>query len=92
MAPATFNTINKFANGISDTYALGILAEAPGLGIPVVILPFVNAALAKRIPFQHSVARLRAEGVVVLLGPGGFEPHALGRAATGSRHSLGRSR
>lgn len=49
VAPATFNTINKFANGISDTYALGILAEAPGLGIPVVILPFVNAVLAERI-------------------------------------------
>ncbi len=78
VAPATFNTINKFADGISDTYALGILAEAPGLRIPVVILPFVNAALAERIPFQRSVARLRAEGVVVLLGAGGFEPHAAG--------------
>src|SRR5262249_6494979 len=27
VAPATYNTINKWANGISDTYALGILAE-----------------------------------------------------------------
>jgi phosphopantothenoylcysteine synthetase/decarboxylase len=34
VAPATYNTINKWAHGISDTYALGILAEAPGLGIP----------------------------------------------------------
>ena len=83
VAPATFNTINKFANGISDTYALGILAEAPGLGIPVVVLPFVNAALAERIPFQRSVARLRAEGVVVLLGTGGLEPHAAGEGAEG---------
>jgi phosphopantothenoylcysteine synthetase/decarboxylase len=78
VAPATFNTINKFASGISDTYALGILAEAPGLGIPVVILPFVNAALAERIPFQHSVARLRAEGVVILLGADQCEPHPPG--------------
>jgi phosphopantothenoylcysteine synthetase/decarboxylase len=26
VAPATYNTINKWAQGISDTYALGILA------------------------------------------------------------------
>ena len=42
VAPATYNTINKWALGISDTYALGILAEAPGLRIPVVVLPFVR--------------------------------------------------
>ncbi|MBT2233400.1 flavoprotein [Nonomuraea sp. NEAU-A123] len=75
VAPATYNTINKFASGIADTYALGLLSEAPGLGIPVVILPFVNTALASRDPFQRSVDRLRAEGVRVLLGPAQFEPH-----------------
>ncbi|MEV0619139.1 flavoprotein [Nonomuraea sp. NPDC050404] len=75
VAPATYNTINKFAEGIADTYALGVLSEAPGLGIPVVILPFVNSALASRAPFLRSVASLRAEGVRVLFGPGQFEPH-----------------
>ncbi|GGK80411.1 flavoprotein [Sphaerisporangium melleum] len=75
VAPATYNTINKFAQGIADTYALGLLAEAPGLGIPVVVLPFVNAALAGRAPFRRSVDQLRAEGVHILLGPGRFEPH-----------------
>lgn len=75
VAPATFNTINKWANGISDTYALGILAEAPGLGIPTVVLPFVNSALAGRAAFNDSVNALRSEGVRVLLGPGWFEPH-----------------
>ncbi|MEV4837832.1 flavoprotein [Nonomuraea sp. NPDC049486] len=75
VAPATYNTINKFAQGIADTYALGVLSEAPGLGIPVVILPFVNTALAARVPFQRSVDQLRAEGIRVLLGPGQFEPH-----------------
>ena len=39
VAPATYNTINKWANGISDNFALGILAEAVGLHIPVVVLP-----------------------------------------------------
>ncbi|MEU8252042.1 flavoprotein [Nonomuraea sp. NPDC048916] len=75
VAPATYNTINKFAQGIADTYALGLLSEAPGLDIPVVILPFVNTALASRIPFRHSIDQLRSEGVLVLLGPGQFEPH-----------------
>jgi hypothetical protein len=55
VAPATYNTINKWAQGISDTYALGILAEATGLGVPIVVLPFVNTALAGRAPFRRSV-------------------------------------
>jgi hypothetical protein len=75
VAPATYNTINKWAHGISDTYALGVLAEVTGLGIPVAVLPFVNTALANRAPFIRSVESLRSEGVRVLLGPGGFVPH-----------------
>ncbi|WP_431929976.1 flavoprotein [Nonomuraea jabiensis] len=81
VAPATFNTINKFAQGMTDTYALGLLAEAPGLGIPVVVLPFVNSAFAARAPLRHSIDNLRAEGVTVLFGPGQFEPHPAGTGA-----------
>lgn len=81
VAPATYNTINKFAQGVADTYALGLLAEAPGLGIPVVILPCVSTALASRAVFRRSVAELRAEGVRVLLGPGEAEPHEPGTAS-----------
>jgi phosphopantothenoylcysteine synthetase/decarboxylase len=76
VAPATYNTINKWAQGISDTYALGILAETTGMHVPTVALPFVNSALAKRAPFQRSVKELRREGVRILLGLGGVEPHA----------------
>ncbi len=78
VAPATYNTINKWAQGISDTYALGVLAEITGLDTPVVVLPvlpFVNSALASRAPFRRSVESLRGEGVRILLGAGGFEPH-----------------
>jgi hypothetical protein len=75
VAPATFNTINQWALGISDTYALGVLAEQTGLGIPVVAIPFVSDALASRQPFKRSVKALRAEGVSVLLGPGAIMPH-----------------
>jgi len=83
VAPATYNTISKCALGISDTYALGVLAEAIGLPIPVVMLPFVNVALAGRRPFERSVIQLRHEGVEVLLGPGQVEPHPPG---TGPDH------
>jgi len=75
VAPATYNTICKWANGTSDTYALGILAEMTGMGIPVIVLPYVNAALASRAPFHRAVESLREEGVRILLGPGGVEPH-----------------
>lgn len=75
VAPATYNTINKWAHGISDTYALGVLAETTALRVPIVVLPFVNSALASRHPFQRSVDALRAEGVRILLGPGGIQPH-----------------
>ena len=75
VAPATFNTLNQWALGIADTYALGVLAEQTGLGIPIVVLPFVSDALAGRPQFARSVKALRAEGVSILLGPGGVPPH-----------------
>ncbi len=53
-----------------------MLAETTGIGVPTIVLPFVNSALARRAPFRRSVESLRAEGVRILLGPGGFEPHA----------------
>jgi Flavoprotein len=81
VAPATYNPINKWAHGISDTYALGVLAETTGLAVPTVVLPFVNTALAARAPFRCSVESLRAEGIPILLGPGGFQPHPPAPAA-----------
>jgi len=83
VAPATYNTICKCAQGISDTYALGILAEAISQSAPVVFVPFVNTALAARQPFQRSVSQLRGEGALILRGPGTFEPHKPG---TGGDH------
>jgi phosphopantothenoylcysteine synthetase/decarboxylase len=75
VAPATYNTINKWAAGISDTYALNQLAELTGLGVTIVVLPFVNQALAANRVFTRSVEELRHAGVRVLFGPGEFEPH-----------------
>ncbi len=67
VAPATFNTINKGALGITDVHALGVIAEAIGRRIPIVMVPWVNAPLAAREPFRRSVAQLRDEGVYLLL-------------------------
>ncbi|MGH3251399.1 MAG: flavoprotein [Trebonia sp.] len=75
VAPGTYNTICKWASGTSDTYALGILAEMTGTGIPVIVLPYVNAALAGRAPFHRAVESLRDEGARILPGPGLIEPH-----------------
>ncbi|TVZ90378.1 hypothetical protein FB157_11135 [Streptomyces sp. BK340] len=39
VTPATFNTVDKWAAGVSGTFALGILCEAYGMGIPTAVLP-----------------------------------------------------
>jgi phosphopantothenoylcysteine synthetase/decarboxylase len=69
VAPATFNTINKWAAGISDTLALGLLNEAIGLGLPVIAVPFPNIALAQHPAFHRSMRELRASGVRLLFDP-----------------------
>jgi phosphopantothenoylcysteine synthetase/decarboxylase len=79
VAPATFNTINKLAAGISDNYALTTVAEAIGHGVPTVLVPFVNTAFARRAPFTRSIAQLRDEGIRVIYGrDDAWEPHEPG--------------
>ena len=75
VAPATFNTINKWALDISDTLVLGLITEAIGLQLPVVALSYLNAAQAAHPALDRSVKLLREHGVDVLLGEGGFVPH-----------------
>ena len=60
IAPATFNTINKLARGIADTYALSSVADVIGRGVPTVIVPAVNDALASRRPFRQSSSPVRS--------------------------------
>jgi hypothetical protein len=69
VAPATFNTINKWAAGIADTLALGLLCEATGRGLPVVVLPYLNAAQGEHPALGEGIERLRRLGVRVLFGP-----------------------
>ncbi len=82
IAPATYNTANKIALGIADTYVLSSVAEMIGRGVPTVVVPFVNTALGSRAPFSSAVAALRAEGVRVLFTPQDeWKPHAPGTGA-----------
>ncbi|MET9056927.1 flavoprotein [Streptomyces antibioticus] len=71
VAPATFNTVNKWAAGISDTLALGVLCEAYGMGVPTAVLPYLNTAQAAHPAYRRSLDQLREMGVLV----GGYEPH-----------------
>lgn len=66
VAPATFNTINKWVAGISDTFALGLLNEAIGLRLPVVLAPYVKPSLAAHPAFERSLRTLTEWGVTVL--------------------------
>lgn len=67
IAPATFNTINKLAYGISDTLALGLLNEAIGMGLPIIAVPWPNVHLARHPAFRRSVPMLREWGIKVIL-------------------------
>ena len=68
VAPATVNTITKWAAGIADTLALGMLVEGIGRGIPIVAMPFTNVAMAAHPAFMDAIVKLRRWGVTVLYG------------------------
>jgi phosphopantothenoylcysteine synthetase/decarboxylase len=83
VAPATVNTINKWCAGIADTLALGLLVEGQGRGLPIVAVPYTNAAMAAHPAFLESIGKLRGWGIAVLFGdevvplhsPGTMENH-----------------
>src|SRR5262249_29685727 len=66
VVPATFNTINKWVAGISDTFALGILNEGIGLELPIMIAPYAKPSLAAHPAFERSLQTLSEWGVTVL--------------------------
>lgn len=82
VAPATVNTINKWAAGIADTLALGLLVEGIGRSVPIVAMPFTNGAMAAHPAFGESIARLRDWGATVLFGDDVLRLHPPG---TGER-------
>jgi phosphopantothenoylcysteine synthetase/decarboxylase len=79
VAPATFNTMNAWALGITRDFVVGVVAEGIGKGIPLVAMPCVNAAYAQHRQFERSVTELRDMGVRVLYGEDGFVPNQPGQ-------------
>jgi phosphopantothenoylcysteine synthetase/decarboxylase len=65
-APVTFNTINKWAAGISDSLALGVLNELISTDIPIIAAPCVKPLLRQHPAYTPSVKTLTATGVNVL--------------------------
>jgi hypothetical protein len=74
--PATFNTINKWALGISDTLAVGILCEYTGLQMPIVAVPCfrTGGGLDGHPAFFRSLDMLKDYGVYVLYEPNTYPP------------------
>lgn len=66
VCPATFNTVNKAASGVNDTYALGVLCEAIGTGTPTVLVPMVNNKLWGHPAWPRSLSTLADAGVTML--------------------------
>jgi flavoprotein len=67
--PLTFNSVNKFAHGHADNFAVGLLCEMAGYGVPVVVVPHCKPQLASHPAFAASLDTLRGMGVRVLFDP-----------------------
>ena len=74
--PATFNTLNKWALGITDTLALGLLCELTGLGLPIVAVPSfrTGGGLDLHPAFKRSMRMLRRYGVHIFYEPETYPP------------------
>ena len=81
VCPATFNTVNKAAWGLSDSYAMGLLCEAIGATTPVVMFPMINDRLWGHPALATSFQVLTAGGCAFL--------RSAHRAARGTSGALG---
>ena len=76
VAPATYNTLTKWALGVADTYVLTRLAEQVGRHVPIVAAPYVHTRFAAHPTYEGSLATLEEWGVRLVIGPS--EPHEPG--------------
>jgi phosphopantothenoylcysteine synthetase/decarboxylase len=67
--PLSFNSVNKFAHGHADNFAVGLLCEMVGYGVPVIVVPHCKPQLASHPAFVASLETLRSMGVQVLFDP-----------------------
>ena len=74
VAPATFNTMNKVIAGAADTLAISLVCEYLGLGVPILMAPNMNPALARHPTYRDNIARLRVWGITILHDPSARPP------------------
>ncbi|MEU8520155.1 flavoprotein [Streptomyces sp. NBC_01216] len=74
VAPATFDTVNAWALGLTDNFVVGVVAEGIGKGVPMAVMPCVSDAHVRHPQFERSLEILQSAGVSVLYGEGGFLP------------------
>ncbi|GAA0972789.1 flavoprotein [Nocardiopsis tropica] len=65
--PLTFNSVNKFADGHADTFALSVLCEMVGYDVPTIVVPHCKPQLASHPAFQRSLNTLRSIPAVTLV-------------------------
>ena len=63
VAPATANTIAKFANGISDDFVSTLYISTT---VPVMVAPAMNVEMWRHPATVENLARLRARGVHIV--------------------------
>jgi len=61
--------LNKWALGITDTLAVGLLCEYTGLKKPIVAVPVTGEGLSYHPALSRSIRVLRRYGVCVLYEP-----------------------
>ncbi|MFJ9522993.1 flavoprotein [Kitasatospora sp. NPDC101801] len=76
LAPATLNSVNSVALGLTPSWPIGYAVEALGRRAPLAVMPCLKDTMAAHPQFDRSVRTLRDAGAHVLLGLGEFVPHA----------------
>jgi len=66
VAPCTFNTLNKIAIGIADTYPLCLITSAIGNGSPIFIAPAMNKSLWNNFITKNSIEKLEYAGCKII--------------------------
>jgi phosphopantothenoylcysteine synthetase/decarboxylase len=69
VAPCTFNTFSKIANGIADNYPLSIIHAAIGYGKYIVIAPSMNQGYFNHPITKGNFAKINSFGNVSIVYP-----------------------
>jgi len=86
-APLSFNSLNKWAQGISDTLALGLLNENIGLRIPITAAIWAKESLRNHPAYTRSLGTLRP-AATMLEPPDIIDPDRAGGQTTISWNAI----